>query len=180
MNATNLEFVNFILLMALGIAWDYTFQVSKDLLDAKYPNSKVIEFSEGGMTLLLIYGTYVCMRKETRAQKTSKKHFWFALAMLGMIAANSVGEDFVFSVIHAHYAGTFSTWASVVTLVAIMMILTTLQGLYLYSSGTDTGIGRRKRMRDRPMVDKRASAIAACMNVTPPRGGVIGDSDTHV
>ena len=148
MERTHIEFLSFLLLMVLGIAWDFTFGATKDFVHVTHANASWLRVIEGGLTLLFVWLTYETVRLETRNQTTSRKHFWFAMAALCMIATNIVGEEFVFSLVHKIYAGQFDTPTSLIVLWSLLLIASVLVGMWLYGSRIDTYYGNQKRCND--------------------------------
>ena len=139
------EFATFFVLMLLGIAWDFTFSTSKDFVYTGRDLTLTAHLVEGALVLVFIGLTFQSVRLEARHQTTSRKHFWFAIAALCMIATNVLGEDFVFSFAQTYLKNDFDTPGPLMILWAFMLIVSSLVGMWLYGSGIDTYYGAQKQ-----------------------------------
>lgn len=172
-------FLTFVIFMQLGSAWDFTFKVSKDLIDATYPDSQVVFILEGVVNVIFLVITYTLYRRGSHAHKASRAQFWLAIALLFGLATNAVNEDFNFTVLATYYSGVFDTWQSVTTLLSVMLITSTFAGLYLYNASMDAGVGESKRLRDRVTNQKRFSSMSAFNKPAVSRGGFPDDSTRY-
>lgn len=137
MKEATAQLVTVVLLLALGIAWDFVLEVGKALVDEQYPDSTAVVVAEALMTAVMISGVVYCLRRQMRAHGPDQRQLWFSVGSLCTLWASTFGQDLTSSIVSMFYTGAFNEWREFVTLLVVVSICTAIIAIFLYASGVD-------------------------------------------